>query len=161
MGIKQEVTLEVFRCECKNCGKESEIYRFSDFEYGRRLLRTEDGIDFGLEICYKDKVFEEVEKMVDSFCKDMNIPKFRELKLAEYFDKVFGLTCDPINGKKIDASKAPVCKYCGSDSIETFNYQPPKEVELEVPLITHDLWEQKSESEKETIINSALEKICS
>jgi hypothetical protein len=161
VGIKQEVTLEVFRCECRNCGKQSEIYRFSDFEYGRRLLRTEDGIDFGLEICYKDKVFEEVEKMVDSFYEGVDIPNFRELKLAEYFDKVFGLTCDPINGKKIDASKLPTCKYCGSSNKETFEYQPPRFIDLEVPLITHDLWEQKSESEKQIIINSALEKVCS
>lgn len=161
MSITQKVYLEVFRCECKNCRRQSDIYRFSDFEYGRRLLRTEDGIDFGLVISYEDKVFEEIEKMVDSFCKNMDIPKFRELKLAGYFDKVFGLTCDPINGKKIDASKTLVCKYCRSDNIETFNYQPPKDIELEVPMITHDLWEQKSESEKETIINSALEKICS
>lgn len=161
MSIQQKVDLEVFRCECKSCGKQSDTYRFSDFEYGRRLLRTEDGIDFGLVICYEDKVFEEVGKMVDSFCKEMNFPKFRELKLAEYFDKVFGLTCDPINGKKIDASKLPTCKYCGSSNHETFEYQPPRFIDLEVPVITHDLWEEKSESEKETIINSALEKICS
>lgn len=159
MSIKQIITLIVFWCKCKNCGKQSEVYRFSDFEYGRRLLSTEDGIDFGFLDCLEDKVFADVGKMVDSFFEKVDIPKFRELTLARYFDKVFGLTCDPINGKKIDASKLQTCKYCGSSNIETNEYQPRKVADVEVPLITHDLWEQKSESEKQTIINSALEKI--
>ena len=152
---KQTVNLEVFRCRCKCCDKEFNVLDFPNFEYGRRLLRTEDGENCVLQICFEDNVFSEVSNMVDNILEGR---KLTEIEKAKCFDEVYGLACDPIDGKIINASKIIICRYCSSRETERFEYRPPKNININVDIVTHKDWNKKTIQEKQKIISKALEK---
>lgn len=157
MNNLKEISVEVLKRICKKCGYQFDIYVLPDFVYGEKLLKTEDGLDYIYINCLEDTTFDEVGRIVDKyFSKKKKSQQF----ITDCFDKIFGLTCDLFNGKKIDAyrSKYP-CIKCGSEIFETFDYEPPKITNITIPVVTHNTWEQKSPSEKEKIIFNALNEI--
>lgn len=150
------ISLEAFWCKCDDCGGTSEVYKFPDFYYGDRIMRTTDGLDMGLVKCLEDEVFGDVSDLVSTFCKRWNISTQDHIKL---FNSVFGITCDPINGKEIDPLKGPVCRLCKSNRITHAPYNPPKVVEMDIPMITHEHWSGRDPKERAKTINEHLERL--
>lgn len=152
-----EKIVQVLKCRCNACGKEFEVYRLSDFIYGERIILTEDGAEYAYVNCIDDKVYDEVGKIVDSFYE--NKKEISKIKIAEYFNKVFGLSCDLINGKVVDAGRVRhTCIYCYSENINIHEEIKPVIKNVTIPVITHYVWEQYSEKEKIEIIFNALKK---
>ena len=151
MEIK-EIPLDVFDSRCKQCNASFEVYGFPDFEYGRRILRTKGGTQMVL-LSHEDAVVEEVGSLIQELYSGK---KLGDRERGVLFNEVFGLTCDPLNGEPIEANQRPVCPYCGSTTLETFERVPRTPVNVKLPLITHAAWEKKSEREKLSIIESGL-----
>ncbi|HEX3045809.1 MAG TPA: hypothetical protein VHY08_13710 [Bacillota bacterium] len=151
-----ELSVGVLKSICKSCGEVFDDYGLSDFAYGERLLLTEDGIDYAYVNCFEDKVFNEINEIVKKLFKKGNGDQ------AECFNRVLGLACDLINGKRIDATrKDKSCNKCGSEKLETTYYEPPKTAKISIPILTYDEWERKTSEEKEAFIANALkEKGC-
>lgn len=154
--MKTKIKLEIFKSECKECGKRFEIANFPDFEYGRRIVRTEDGKDIGLVVCYEDKVFDEVGQIVNRYCEKNRLTTRENTRC---FNEVFGLSCDTLNGKAWSATQRPVCQYCGSSNIDWNNYSPPKSEDVQVMVITHDSWNSKNNRDKEALIFNRLDEL--
>lgn len=149
----QEKGFGVYKGKCVNCGNETEVYMLSEFSYGEKLLLTEDGEDFAYLNCFADIVFNEIGDIVHEFCKNKG---YSDLQIAEYTDSIFGLTCDPIYGKKIDTQRIQrTCKKCkfGQISIST---GPIRAIKASVPIVTHSQWEQKRTEEQMAIIQEYL-----
>lgn len=141
----------VLKSVCKNCGEVFEVYRLSDFAYGERLFFTEDGIDYAYVNCFEDKVFNEIAGIVKKVYNKGNISQ------RDCLNRVLGLTCDLINGKRIDATrKGNACIKCGSKNLETTYYKPPKTAKISISILTYDEWEKKNPEEKEAFIINAL-----
>jgi hypothetical protein len=150
----KELSVEVLRSTCKNCKNEFDVYKLPDFIYGERLLLTEDSTEYGYINCFNDKAFNEVGRIVDKLYEGKDLSQNR---ITECFNKILGLTCDLINGKRIDALRIkPSCQYCGSEILETKEYQVSKATNIKIPIVTHNDWEKKSLAEKEEYIASAL-----
>ncbi len=148
------VPFRIYKCQCKVCGNTFEVYKLSDFSYGERLLLTEDGLDFGYIVCYEDSVFNEVSTIVENFCKPKNL---KQNQIVDCFNKVFGISCDLINGKKIDAYRSKrACPDCKKDQLETTPYEPFKTITAKVPVITHDEWNKLSSIEKNDLVFKEL-----
>lgn len=153
MEQKEKVILAVFKCFCKNCSNEFDTYDFSDFFYGQRLIRTKDGNNFSLVKCIEDKVFNEISEINDLFFKNKNIPDTVKYKC---FDKVFGLSCDPIDGRELDFTVGVICPNCRSKEVDRTEYTPKKTIEMFVNLVSHCRWDRMNNNEKKNLIFSTL-----
>ena len=116
------IYLRAFDCVCHRCNHRFEGLDFSDFEYGRRILRTKSGKCLALLDCNEDKVMEEFFSILRRLAGQLSSRQF-----ASLFNKVFGIACDPIGGEPIDASLTHVCPYCGSNAVNTFDIVPQKD----------------------------------
>ena len=156
MKKKEKVILGVFKCVCTVCSEQFDFYEFSDFIYGERLIRTKNGKDFVLVKCYEDPFFKEVGEISDEFFKNKTVT---ETIKSEYFDKIFGLAFDPINGNELDASVGAVCPNCNSQKINRYEYDPRKKIEMYVNLASYNEWGKKTQKEKRCLIHSALREL--
>lgn len=153
---KEKTVLAVFRCICKECLNEFDFYDLPDFLYGERLIRTKGGSDFALVKCIEDKTFQEVSEINDEFFENKDVS---DNVKYDSFDKVFGLSCDPINGRELDFSVGVICPKCGSTEVDRFEYSPRKTIEIDVNLVSHNRWESKDDDEKRNLIFSTLKKM--
>lgn len=141
---------------CKDCDHRFTVYTFSDFEYGRRLGRTPDPQGLALVDCFSDMVFQEVGDLVDKFLEPLGK---EEWKRAQCFDSVFGIACDPApSGYQYDFTGKISCPICGSSNVSYGPDDPPQVEMLDLAPVTHNAWQQLSETEKRERIREALQK---
>jgi len=85
--------------------------------------------------------------------------EFTKTKLAEIVDDIFGISCDSIDGKPMDTSlKDERCFQCGSTEFESNLFEPEQLTDIEVPVVTHELWKRLSGKEKRKTIERQLQK---
>jgi hypothetical protein len=101
----------------------------------------------------EDSVADEVISLISEL---YGREELKDSEMACLFDRVFGLTCDSVNGQPIDAAQTPVCRQCRSGFVETFEEATRTGVKMVLPLITHAEWEKKSRSEKRSAIENGL-----
>src|SRR5438552_6014413 len=102
-----ERNLTVFEAHCLPNRHNFEAYDFSDFQYGERIIRTADADIFGL-LTLEDKVVDEVSQILADIYKG----RVDEMERARRFDRVFGLSCDRLNDRELDASVGIICPVC-------------------------------------------------
>lgn len=146
------VTLRRYRCVCEKCRHEFLEENFSDFDYGRRIFRTISGKYSGVWIGPDDEVFDEFDRLMRGLVRLRMTPRDE----ARLFNRIFGISCDFIEGEPVDASRGYVCPKCGSGDVDTFDIIPKQTVQKSLPLITHAHWQRKSFEQKEKEIRSAL-----
>jgi hypothetical protein len=146
-----ERNLTVFDAHCLTNGHAFEAYDFSDFQYGERIIRTTDGQDFAL-LTFDDPVVKELGRLLDEIYHD----KLDEIQRAEYFDQVFGLTCDPLNGRHLDAVVGIVCPIHKTSKITHRDFTPPRFRAFTIPLINHEEWSAMNPEEKRSLIEEGL-----
>jgi len=158
MNAKKELTVELAEGICKTCGDKREVYYLSDFLYGEKLLRTEDGKHYVYLNCFDDTAFDEIELILKSIFANKNLSQEKEI---EYFNKIFGISCDSVNGVKIDGSKTKIaCLSCGSEQLTINEKFPPEMVQRILPEVTHNLWDQMDKQMKKQAILSEFKKRC-
>jgi hypothetical protein len=146
-----ERNLTVFDAHCLTNGHAFEAYDFSDFEYGERIIRTTDGQDFAL-LAFDDPVVKELQKLLDAIYGG----KLDEIERAKLFNRVFGSTCDPLNGKQLDASARFSCPICKSSEVRHWDFKPPRFRSFSIPLISHENWSAISPQQKRSLIEEGL-----
>jgi hypothetical protein len=143
--------LTVFEAHCLLNHHEFEAYDFSDFVYGERIIRTTDGQDFAL-LTIEDPVVEELKGLLDRIYDG----ELDELERARVFNQLFGPTCDPLNGKQLDASARIACPICKSSQISHREFDPPRFKGFAIPVISHEIWSTMNPEQKLSLIEEGL-----
>ncbi|HBF36794.1 MAG TPA: hypothetical protein DDW50_05690 [Firmicutes bacterium] len=130
----------------------------SDFSYGEKLFLINDGTGYAFVNLFEDEVFDEFNDIVRTIFKEHHIEIFK-VKLAEVVNYILGISCDIIEGKPIDTSlKDEKCIQCGSKEFESNLTEPEQLTDIEVPIVTHNLWKKLSSKEKRENIERELQK---
>ena len=151
-----KVNLVVFKCICKKCFYEFESYNLSEFVYGARIIYTKDRKYSALINFLEDDTYEQVKDILSEYIKKKN---FSTKTKIEYFRKVLGLVCDPINGIELDTSSKIYCPNCLSIEIDRYDTNPRRFIEKEIPLVTHERWDKLNANEKRELLFTAFKKL--
>lgn len=75
----------------------------------------------------------------------------------DFIDQTYGITCDLINGYKVDFSETQKkCAQCSSTEFERNMIEPESIVQMNVYTVSHDFWENLSQDEREEVVKSEL-----
>jgi hypothetical protein len=146
-----ERNLIVFEAHCLPNHHEFEVYGFSDFVYGERIIRTVDGQEFAL-LTSEDAVAKELGGLLNQ----IYLNGLDEIDRAAHFNRVFGLTCDPLNGKQLDASVRIVCPICQTSQVSHREAQPRRYKPFLIPIPSHQAWLDMSKDERRLLIEKGL-----
>jgi hypothetical protein len=146
-----ERNLLVFEAHCLPNHHEFEVYGFSDFVYGERIIRTVDGQEFGL-LTSEDVVAKELIEVLNEIYRN----QLDEVDRAAHFNRVFGLTCDLLNGKQLDASVRIICPVCQSSQVSYREAQPRRYKPFLIPRPSHEAWLDMSKGERRLLIEEGL-----
>jgi hypothetical protein len=137
---------------CSDCPepRESEALAGDD---GLLPLRSERAGTLAFVDTFRDPVFAEVEDFVDR-----NRPSGMGAGASGHVvQKLFGLTVDPdTDGSPFVVGGKPTCQGCGSLTRWEIT-EPPEFVNVDVPHVSHQLWDRMDRSEREALLASALE----
>ncbi len=137
---------------CLNCGAKRDVYYTSGFLYGVGLFNTEDGKYYAYINHFDNSATDEVKQILLNMLGN-DIDKYYQ---SNWFKKVFGVSCDPVNGVNIDAENdRSACIACGSDQLER-DPGPDEIVTVRFPVVTHENWDRLSGQEKEDLIRQEL-----
>ena len=141
---------------CIQCGKIKSFYYLSDYSYGERLVMTKDFKCYAYANLIEDKAFEELDKYIRLILECHNIT-FSEKILAKCINDLFGITCDYIKNQPVDtASRDDKCLFCGNSE---FGQNVSEAIEdIEIPVVTHIVWDRLNEDEKISVIKKELKK---
>ena len=141
---------------CKHCGKKKSFYYLSDYSYGERLVMTKDFRCYAYANLIEDTAFEELEKYIKLILECHNITLSEKL-LAKCINDLFGITCDDIKNQPVDtASRDDKCLFCGNSD---FGQNVSESIEnIEMPVVTHIVWDRLNEDEKISLIKKELKK---
>lgn len=143
---------------CSKCKSPKAFFYLSDFAYGEKLFLTNDGTDYVFVNLFEDEVFDEFNDIVNMVFKERNIV-FSKGKFAEVVNNIFGISCDSIAGKQIDTSlKDEQCSQCGSKEFQSNLIEPEQFIDIEVPIVTHNLWNNMNKKEKKYSIEMELQR---
>ncbi len=158
MRLEHEVSVELSEGICENCGNKREVYNLSGFLYGIRLLLTKDGKYYAYLNCFEDAAFNEVDLLMINIIGNKTMTQEQR---SDCFNKIFGIACDSVKGSKIDASRLKVaCLICGSEQVELKETFPPTIKKVQIPIVTHESWNQMDKEEKHLSIRDALNQKC-
>jgi len=134
--------------KCAQCGNTFKAAAIGSGSYGEFLLRSEgEGVEAYLD-ALSDKTYDEVDKLLEAHPMLVGMSAF---KRAEILRSVYGaIACDPDqHGNSYVIDGHPRCPTCGSREIESWEFTDPIEfVELDIPPVTHQLWNSLSDEEK-------------
>ncbi len=158
MQKTRTIEAEVFRCTCRCCGYEFKMPGFADSVRDRRLLLTEDGLQAVYLDCEHDAVFEEVHAIVADLLEGCG---YSVVWREQLFGEVFAATCDPLDGKRIEALNDYdyVCPHCGSNEVCHWGYWMPRYERVRLPVVTHEAWLARDGVQQRTRIMAVLMKV--
>jgi hypothetical protein len=146
-----ERNLTVFEARCLPNNHQFEAYDFSDFEYGERIIRTTDGQNFAL-MPMEDETVPEVSKIL----AEIYAGRLDEMERASRFNEIFGVACEPLEEKELDASIRVICPICGSSNVSYRQSNPIRTKNMLIPVITHEMWSRSAGEDKRRLIEEAL-----
>jgi hypothetical protein len=134
--------------KCAQCGNTFKAAAIGSGSYGEFLLRSDGaGAEAYLD-ALSDKTYDQVDKLLE--VHPMLAGK-SALKRAEILRSIYGaIACDPDeHGNSFIIGGRPRCPVCGSQKMESWEFTDPIEfVELDIPPVTHQLWNALSDEEK-------------
>ena len=153
MNINIRVIREVLRCS--KCKKTSEFLYLSDFSYGERLIRFGDK-QYAYINLIEDDTFNNFEKLLIGILKQYDHESDKE-EIANILNETFGIACDKISGSRIDFSRnEEICSYCSSTDFDNIMVEPETDLDIDVPVITHEQWNILSTDNKKELIENEL-----
>jgi len=149
--VRVKIRKEVVQCLA--CKKPKDFLFLSDFSYGERLIYSDDGLPCAFCRLIDDKVYDEYGELVRQVLKD-NLKEISEDKILDLIIETFGVTCDEINGNKIDFSKKQKkeCLFCGANTFSRNIIEPESYIEIELPLVSHEKWLNMEFKEKYELV---------
>ncbi len=149
--------LTVARAKCQKCGFERILYFMSDYSYGERLITTREGKYCAYVNLLEESIIPEIKKYCNEIFVDNNI-SISQNKVARIISNVYGITCDDINGEKVDTSASWKCSNCEEGQLEEDKDYGEKLLDVEATYVSHDNWSQLNEYEKRQKIEEELKR---
>lgn len=147
--------LTVAHGKCLNCGAERILYFTSNATYGERIVSTKSGKKCAYANILNEKIIQELEKYcLELYSKDgINISSS---KLARIVSSIYGITCDEIDGEKIDTIPNTKCPNCLERKLIEDDKFGEQLKEIEAYEVTHNFWERLGNNERKEIIYREL-----
>ena len=138
---------------CSQCGMPNSLFYLSDFLYGEKLIVYDEGRKYAFIDLKEDSVYNEFIVLLNEIMLEHG--KYAENRLT---NDLFSITCDPILKCSINfRCNKRKCFFCDSYVFESSLLEPEKIVEIEVPIITHDIWKSLNGIQKRKKIEDILE----
>lgn len=157
MVKKQRVKLTIIHAKCTNCGFVRTLYFLSDFSYGERIVTTKGG-----EYCaYVNLLDENLTEELKIICERIVCQKgltISQSKLKRLISNIYPITCDDIEGMKIENAPNWKCPECTNGTMEEDRNYGEKLEELKIPCVTHNAWQTMAEERKKIIVEDEMKK---
>ena len=158
MSNKRIIELTIARAKCRKCGFERILYFTSGFNYGERVVSTKDGKLCAYSNLLTENIIPELYKYCRALFQDMNIT-VTESELARIIPNLYGITCDPISGEKVDTFSYLKCNNCLDGIMEEDEAFGEKTKKLEAVYVTHNIWNQLDDIEKRDRVVKELRRL--
>lgn len=137
--------LQYYVYGCEDCGKKFKSPEIIS-NYGEFLMRSEKG-NIAYLSALDDKVFNEFADKLHAHPLLCTLERIEQSKILH---RIFGLACDlSSDGTRYEITNKPVCAYCGKKHILTWGPpNPPEYIDLDIKCITHDKWNNLSDTDK-------------
>lgn len=148
--IKIKVRDEIV--QCSKCRKANDFFYLSDFSYGEKLIIYDKGRKYAFINFFEDNSYNEFVILTNEIMAEngKNIE-------GTLINDLFEITCDPISKCSIDfRHNKRKCSYCESYDFDANLLEPEKLVDIEVPVVTHEIWESLSGVQKREKIKEIL-----
>lgn len=137
---------------CSQCGMPNALFYLSDFSYGEKLIIYDEGRKYAFIDLKEDSVYNEFIVLLNKIMLEHD--KYAENILT---NDLFSIACDPILECSINfRHNKRKCIFCESYVFEASLLEPEKIVEIEVPIITHEIWKSLNGSQKRKKIEDML-----
>lgn len=148
--IKIRVREEIVRCS--DCGNINNLYYLSDFSYGEKLIIYDEGRKYAFINFFEDNIYDEFTELVHEIVAE-NGGSIEDIKINDLFE----MTCDRIEECLITFKQDKrKCNYCDSYVFEARLLEPEKLADIEVPIVTHEIWERLDNIKKREMIEEFL-----
>lgn len=152
---KMELKLIVTHAKCSNCGTERILYFTSNNLYGERIVFTKSGKRCAYVNLFSEGIVQELEKYCKELCLENGI-NISSNKLPQIVSSIYGITCDEIDGEKIDTIPNTKCPNCLERRlVEDKDYGEQLTV-VEADEVTHNSWEKLGVNERKEKVNGEL-----
>lgn len=155
MEKKQKVKLTVAHAKCDNCGLECTLYFLPDFSYAERIVTTKNGKYCAYVNLFDENVTEELTIICETILSNKGLVISKN-KLGRLVSNVYPITCDDIEGMKIENTPNWKWPNCTNGKMEEDKEYGEKLDELEIPIVSHNDW--KKLTEKEQLVINELER---
>lgn len=133
--------------KCLNCETKRILYFNTHFTYGERIVSTKSGKQCAYANLLNENIVQELQKYCTALYLENGI-NILSNRLARIISNIYGITCDDINGEKIDTIPNAKCPNCLEKKlVEDKNYGEQL-VEIDALEVTHHSWEKLNENQK-------------
>jgi hypothetical protein len=150
-----KLKLTVVHAKCSACEHERILYFTNNFTYGERVISTESG-----KVCAYVNLFREtVVQELENHCTELYCEKgisVAQNKLARIISSIYGITCDDINGEKIDGGPNNRCPICFQKKMVEDKEYGEQLAEVDVFRVTHYSWEKLDDKTKSYKVKKEL-----
>lgn len=141
--------------KCLNCGYKRTLYFTSDYTYGERIVSSQSGMFCAYANLLGDNIMQELEKSCEELYNENGI-KILSTGLKRIIPNIYGITCDEINGERIDTIPNTKCPKClGKKLIEDAEFGEQIK-EIDAYIVTHNSWESLKVIERKEKIKQEL-----
>lgn len=148
------VTVRKEVVSCKKCEQKVEFLYLSDFAYGERILLYDNGKKYAYINLLKDETYSHITEEIDNILKEKESVILA--RSQDMVNTIFTITCDTIDGSKVDFSDKRKCENCGCEEFGDLLVEPEEIIDINIPEITHFCWNKLSVEERKQKIISAV-----
>lgn len=153
----KSITLRKQVGKCKKCGNPKFFIYLSDFAYGHRMAYLNKDMEFAVINLLEDEHYDDFINTVRKVIAEEN-RIYSEKEILRFAHDTYGITCDAIRGQRVDFSASQKkCTVCGSVEFEKYLIEPESLVQMEVSIISHEIWAEIDVQEREKLIRQELE----
>ena len=110
---KKSLRLTVAHGKCSQCGFERILYFSCAFSYGEGIMSTKDGKSCAYANLIAENIIPELQGICTEILKkeNINLPK-------DIASQIYYITCDDIDGQKVDGTPLFKCPKCLNGKIK-------------------------------------------
>lgn len=150
-----KIKLTVAHGKCLNCGTERILYFTSNATYGERIVSTKSGKKCAYANILSENIIQELEK----YCAELGMEhgiSISSNKLGRIVSSIYGITCDEVEGEKIDTIPNTKCPNCLERKLVEDDKFGEQLKEIEAVEVTHNSWEMLEDNERKEKIKQEL-----
>lgn len=150
-----KVKLNIVHGKCINCGAKRILYFTENDTYGERIVSTKSG----KKCAYANLLGENIIQELKEYCEELYLENGTSMpsgKLARIVSSIYGITCDEIEGEKIDTIQNLKCPNCLERKIVEDDEVGEQIKEIEVLEVTHNSWKMLGDNERKEKVKQEL-----